>query len=299
MQFNDEACISVVVPVLNGAEVVSAALESLTDQDGVALQIIVVDGGSTDGTLDRIAAFGDLVDAVVSEPDFCQADALNKGFALAEGDYFAWLCADDRLLPGALQTLAEALKKESDAALVTGGCLRRYTYGDEVIRPSPDFDTRLTWMNTIEQPSSLWRAHMHRRAGTLDLSLRYAFDWEFWLRLREQGHFIAIDEIVSEYVFSGTNLTALGGDALAEDMYMVLKRHGPANGRLADAYRFLYRVFDKRGFYDAQSAHPPPRWARAMHHLVLGVMHRIYGRELIDSYNWNFASRQARGLDVF
>ena len=299
MQLTASARISVVVPVLNGADVIVGALSSLVDQAGVELEIIIADGGSTDATLERVAEFSEHVDLVISERDDGQADALNKAFARAGGEYFGWLCADDRLLPGALQALAAALQARPDAVLATGQCRRRYTWGEEVTAPALDFERRLSWMNTIEQPSSLWRADAHRRAGPLDTRLRHAFDWEFWLRLREQGAFVAVDQLASEYVFSGENLTAIGGDRLAQEMYQVIKRHGPRGGSLADAYRFLYHVFDKRGFYDADPASSPPPWARAGHHLVLQVLHRIYGRELIDSYNWNFASRQARGLDVF
>lgn len=299
MQSLSPTRISIIVPVLNGADVITGALQSLVSQTDVDVQIIVVDGGSRDCTLETVAAFADRVDTVISEPDSGQADALNKGFARADGDLFGWLCADDRLRPGALSGLAGLLDARPDAVLATAGCQRRYTWGDEVTFPSADFASRLSFVNTIEQPSTLWRAEAYRHTGSLDTSLRYAFDWDFWLRLRRQGLFTAGEFIASEYVFSGSNLTATGGDALADEMYQVIKRHGPESGSLADAYRFLYRVFDKRGFYDVEQAERLPGWARAVHHLVLAAMHRIYGHEKINSYNWNFASRQARGLDVF
>ncbi|MEN0653312.1 MULTISPECIES: glycosyltransferase family 2 protein [Hyphobacterium] len=299
MRLKQPARISVVVPVLNGARVLGGALRSLTSQAGVDLQIILMDGGSSDGTQEVVREFAHAIDTIVSEPDAGQAAALNKGFARADGEYFAWLCADDRLRPGALEALAGTLASHPDAVLATGNCLRQYTWGEQITAPPADFHTRLQWMNTIDQPASLWRSDAHRRAGDLDTGLKYAFDWEFWLRLRRLGDFVAIDRLVADYVFSGENLTATGGDQLAEEMYRVMKRHGPQRGALADAYRFLYHVFDKRGFYDAEPDRRPPTWARAAHHLVLAAMHRIYGREQIDSYNWNFASRQARGLDVF
>lgn len=291
--------ISIVLPVLNGADVIAGALASLLDQTEVDLQIIVVDGGSSDGTLAVINDHRYALDVVISEPDAGQADALNKGFRLAEGDMVGWLCADDRLCPGALSRLGGILENAPDAVLVTGRCLRRYTWGEEITSPRPDFETRLSWMNTIEQPSTLWRAKAHRRAGELDTSLKYAFDWDFWLRLRAQGRFMSDDVLASQYVFSGENLTATGGDSIAEEMYRVIKRHNSGRLAVADAYRFLYRVFDKRGFYDADAAERLPGLARAAHHMTLAVMHKLYGRDVIDSYNWNFASRQARGLTVF
>lgn len=291
--------ISIVLSVLNGADVVAGALASLLDQTDVELQIIVVDGGSSDGTLSLIKDYRNALDVVISEPDAGQADALNKGFRLAEGDIVGWLCADDRLNPGALKGLGGLLENAPDAVLATGRCLRRYTWGEEITSPRSDFETRISWVNTIEQPSTLWRAEAHRQAGELDTSLKYAFDWDFWLRLRGQGRFVSGDVLASQYVFSGENLTATGGDAMADEMYRVIKRHGAGRLAVADAYRFLYRVFDKRGFYDADAAERLPGLARAAHHLTLTVMYKLYGRDVIDSYNWNFASRQARCLPVF
>lgn len=291
--------ISIVVPVRNGAETIERALESLYAQDLASLELIVVDGASTDATGQILEAHRGHIDVLIQEPDTGQADALNKGFARATGRYFGWLCADDVLRQGALAALSAALEADPDADLVTGGCRRVFEDGRIVeTRPAADFDTRLFWINTIEQPSTLWRAGLHRRAGQLDLGLRYAFDWDWWCRLKTAGgQFIAISDIVSEYHFSKTNLTSSGGDRLAEEMFEVIRRHGPHGGRLAYAYRFLYRQFDKRGFYDPDAPARLTGRQRAVFHLVLRGLHAVFGRELIDSYNWNFASRQARGLD--
>lgn len=287
--------VSIVVPVRNSAATVQRALDSVLAQDGVQVQLIVIDGASEDGTSQILRAASDQIDALLIEPDRGQADALNKGFARATGRYYGWLCADDRLKQGAIANLAGLLDAQPDAVLATGGCERVFDDGrSEFTRPRPDFECRLGYVNGIEQPSTLWRAEAHHGAGQLDEGLHYAFDWDWWCRLQKQGPFLAVDDILSEYVFSGANKTSTGGDAIAEDMYQVIRRYGPHGGRLAEVYRFLYRRFDKAGFYDAGA--DLPEWRRRVFHLVLHTLHARFGRELIDSYNWNFASRQARGL---
>lgn len=290
--------VSIIVPCFNAAATLERTLVSLRDQAYPDLEVIVMDGASTDGTQAIIEAHADVVSAYVSETDAGQADALNKGFDRASGELFGWLCADDVLLPGALSMLAGALVEAPEYGLVTAGCRRKFDFGDVETHPRPDFQDALRRLNTIEQPSTLWRAEAHRQAGRLRTDLKYAFDWEWWLRLSRTGcRFTAIDAVVSEYLFSGENLTSTGGDALARDMYEVLKAHGTHGGRVADLYWFLYSVFDKRGFYDTPNAADKPGYQRAGFHLLLRGLQVIFGRETVDSYNWNFASRQARGLD--
>ncbi|MEL7488299.1 MAG: glycosyltransferase family 2 protein [Pseudomonadota bacterium] len=290
--------ISIVVPSFRAAGTIARTLDSLFSQDYPNLQVIVMDGESNDGTVDVIKTYDDRIDFWVSEKDKCQADALNKGFARADGDYFGWLCADDTLLPGALSTMADFLTAHPDCDFVTGGCKRVFNDDAEVVtEPAPDFLDQLDYKNTIEQPSSLWRASAHRRAGELDLTYKYAFDWEYWCRLKRTGAtFERIVDPMSVYFFSDDNLTSSGGTKIADEMYRVVKQYGPYNGRLADVYRFLYRTFDLRGFYDPEIKAEMPEWKQRMFHTVLNTFYYLYDRDTINAYNWNFASRQERGL---
>lgn len=290
--------ISLVLPTFNAASTVARAVESVRAQRGVDTEIIVIDGASTDGTREWLEAHKGWFSTLVSEPDAGQANAINKGFCIASGDYRTWLCADDALEVGALAKLAGALEAAPEAILATGGCRRMFSDGRTVLTtPTAEFSDMLSFINTIEQPSTLWRASAHLAVGELDESLTYAFDWEFWCRLSKLGPMISTSEPLSRYYFSATNKTSKGGDAIAAEMFEVMRRHGPHGGRLAYAYRFLYEAFDKAGFYDAEYQDLIPTWRRAAFHLTLYAMHFVFGRKYIDSYNWNFASRQARGLD--
>lgn len=289
--------ISIVVPVRNGAELIGRALNSLSAQAFPDLEVIVMDAASSDGTAE-IARAHPVVSQAVSEPDRGQADALNKGFARANGDILGWLCADDALAPGALRTVAELFETRPDIDVVTGGCRRIFADGSETVTaPVSDFDTRLFHMNTIEQPSTFWRRGAAEAAGALDLTLKYAFDWDYWCRMKRAGaRFHGIGTVLSDYHFTGDNLTSTGGRAIMKDMFQVIRRHGPQGGRIAYLYWCLYHVFDLRGFYDTPGARDKPAWQRRVFHLTLRALHPVFGRELVNSYNWNFASRQERGM---
>jgi len=290
--------ITMVVPSLNAADTIARTLDSLIAQDYPNMQIFVRDGLSTDGTTDVIQSYADSIDDWVSEKDKCQADALNKGFAAGDGDLFGWLCADDVLAPGALHKMVVYLQENPHYDLVTGGCTRNFNDDYEVItEPPDDFFERLDFTNTIEQPSSLWRAEAHHRAGLLDLTYKYAFDWEFWCRLKRTGSkFGRISDPLSIYFFSNDNLTSSGGTKIADEMYRVIKEYGPYNGRISDIYRFLYRSFDLRGYYDDDAELSIPEWKRRIFHGVLQLLYQRYDKDVINAYNWNFASRQERGL---
>ena len=290
--------ISLVVPCFRAAGTIARSLDSILAQNYPNLQLIVIDGGSRDGTVDIIKAYEAHIDFWVSEKDKGQVDALNKGFAKADGELFGWLCADDEFLPGALRRLAEEFVAHPEADLVTGGCRRNFNGAYTVdTTPDPSFLSDLDFKNTIEQPSTLWRQHSHHAAGPLDCSYKFAFDWEYWCRLKRTGAvFRAIPEPLSLYHFSSENLTSTGGRKIAEEMYRIIKEYGPYRGRIADVYRMLYRIFDLRGYYDKETAETMPKWKRAMFFFALRMLYRRYDPHVINSYNWNFVSRQERGL---
>lgn len=290
--------VSIVVPAFRAAATLARTLDSLAAQDYPNLQIIVMDGGSQDGTVEILQRYADRLHHWESQPDKGQVDALNKGFRLADGEIFGWLCADDTLLPGAISRLVSVLAADPRIDVVTGGCKRDFNGTHEVItQPPEDFYDRLGQNNTIEQPSTLWRAALHRRIGELDGSFRYAFDWEFWCRMKAAGaRFMRITDPISVYYFSDSNLTSTGGSKIADEMYRIVKTHGPYGGRIADVYRFLYRTFDLKGYYDPEFQDTIPAWRRRLFHLTLRYLYARFDEAAINGYNWNFASRQERGL---
>jgi len=288
--------ITLVVPSFNAVSTVERTLRSIAGQAYPDLQLVCVDGASSDGTVTVLERHRQELAHLLVEPDRGPAEALNKGFRLADGEIFGWLNADDELAPGALLAVARTFRDRPDVDVVTGGCYRFYADGSQVETAVPDrFVRSMALRNDLEQPSTFWRASVHRSAGELDETMKYAFDWEWWNRLRVRGaRFLRVENVLSHYHFSEDNLTSRGGQKVVEEMYRITRRYGPWRGRVADVYRFLYRTFDLRGYFDDPNALSPLR--RLVFRATLSAVRIAFGREVRDGYNWNWASKQARGL---
>ena len=290
--------LSVVTASFNAVGTVGRTLESIRGQGWPNLQMICIDGGSTDGTVQAIRGYGEFVDYLVSEPDRGVADALNKGFRVADGDVLCWLNADDEFAPGAVAHVMELFERHPEVDVVTGGCRRVYADGSEAVTQVPaGFERRMALKNEIEQPSTFWRAAVHRRAGELDESYRLAFDWEWWNRLSRAGaRWLTTPQVLSVYYFTESNLTSKAGERVIDEMYRVTKTYGAPH--VADMYRFLFQSFDLRGFYDVPFPQLPPDRQQTLGE-TLNFLYGVFGEDVVNSYNWNWASKQIRGVAWF
>lgn len=182
--------VTVVIPSLDQARFLSTAIDSVLGQHHRPLELLVMDGGSRDGTLDVLRGYGDAV-RWVSAPDAGQAAAVNAGWRRARGDVIAWLNADDAYLPGAVSAAVAALQADRHLDVVYGAG----HYWDEQGRflrayPVEPFDyARLVGRAVcyIPQPATFLRRRVFEADGALDESLHYALDLEYWLRLGAAG----------------------------------------------------------------------------------------------------------------
>jgi len=182
--------VSVVIPSLDQARFLPAAIDSVLAQDHRPLDLVVMDGGSRDGTIDILRGYGDAV-RWVSAPDAGQAAAINAGWRASGGDVIAWLNADDAYLADAVSAAVAALEADPDLDLVYGDG----HYCDEKGRflrayPTEPFDyARLVGRAVcyIPQPATFLRRRVLEAEGPLDESLHYALDLEYWLRLGAGG----------------------------------------------------------------------------------------------------------------
>jgi glycosyltransferase involved in cell wall biosynthesis len=284
-----------VVPNFNSAGTLRRTMESLKAQVYPNLEVIVQDGGSQDDSLRILEDYKALITHLDSGPDGGQTNAINRGFQRSRGDIEAWLCSDDEFRPGILYYVALHFLLHPEVDFIAGGCLRVFADGSQAqVRPTAEQLPRLGYHNFIDQPSTFWRHSLRERAGPLDESLNYAFDWEFWNRLVRHGaRPLFLPELLSVYYFSDANKTSAAGSKQVPDLTAVVKKYGPLEGRLARIYLFLYRNFDLAGCYDTPPSAPPSIMRRF--HIVLARLARHYGEELIHAYNWSYASRQERG----
>lgn len=186
--------ISVVVPSFNQASFLAATLDSILQQNVPAdLEVLVFDGGSTDGSVDILRRYGDRI-AWVSEADDGQTDAINRGLRRASGDLLAYLNSDDVYLPGALAAVLERFRAQPELQLGYGRAWHLRADGAFL----EDYPTeRWDWSRLLEtcficQPATFWRRSVLDRHGLFDARLRYAMDYEFWLRVgaREPLHYL-------------------------------------------------------------------------------------------------------------
>jgi len=130
----------------------------------------------------------------------------------------------------------------------------------------------------------------------MDESYALAFDWEWWNRMYRAGaRFMVVRDVLSTYYFSEENLTSKAGMKVVNEMYRITKKYGPYYGFSAYVYKLLFFVFDLNGYYDCPfdqlSAH-----RQRVFKLALYTLYAIFGKEVINSYNWNWASKQVRGI---
>lgn len=189
----DAPCFTVVIAAYNYGRYLRAALDSVLGQSCRDFELIVVDGGSVDGSVEILREYAPRLAWWVSEPDRGQSDAFNKGFARGRGRYFVWLNADDILLPGALAAAREALadgrhawasgdfvRVADDLALLA--CFRGPTTQPLWLR-RPDAPI------TVCGPSSFFSAELFQAVGGFSTELRYAMDIDLWLKFMARGHY--------------------------------------------------------------------------------------------------------------
>lgn len=286
---------SIVIPNLNSGATLERALRSILDQDYPALELIVADGGSTDQSREILDRYANRITVLIREKDNGQADAINRGLRRATGDIHGWLCADDELLPGSLEHVAQLFDRNPSMGVIAGATERVYPDLKRAISAiRADAWQAITVRNTLEQPSLFWRSEWGRRAGELDTTYDLAFDWEYWCRLKRAGADLLItDRVLSRYYFSLDNKTSVGGGRHVEEGYRIIREYGPRRGLMARLYRAIYRWFDLHGCMDD----PPSASATRMlaFRAVWTASHRVFG-PVVREYNWHFASLQERGM---
>ncbi len=288
---------TIVVPNLNGAATLERALRSIVDQEYPHKQIIVADGGSTDGSDEILQRYRPHLDLILSGPDGGQAQGLNAAFRHATGDVFGWLCSDDELCPGALAQADELFGEYPDAGVVAGSSERIYPDGSRQLwRVRKDAWDAVGMLNPFDQPSVFWRAEWHLKAGELDTAYSLAFDWEFWCRLKRSGAKLRITpDVLSRYHLRPTSKTSTGGRAHVEEGARIVRIYGPAFGLAAWGYRFLFEHFDMHGCMDSEPSAGRGRMAAYVAARI--ALRLLLGVRTLRSYNWHFAALQERGID--
>ncbi|WKZ51101.1 MAG: glycosyltransferase family 2 protein [Anaerolineales bacterium] len=178
--------VSIVTPSFNQARFLEAAIQSALSQDYPRIEYIIVDGGSTDGSADIIKKYSDKLAWWVSEKDRGQTDAINKGFARASGQIFAWINSDDTYEPRAVGQAVLFLKDHPEVGMVYADCNYINEEG-RVIGKFPAAQTDLPRLRRgyvhIPQQTMFFRAELWKQVGPLDPSFYFAMDYDLWTRI--------------------------------------------------------------------------------------------------------------------
>ena len=174
----DLPLVSIVTPSFNQAQFLEQTIQSVLGQDYPRLEYIIVDGASTDGSVDIIHRYADRLAWWVSEKDAGQAEAINKGFHRARGEIVAWLNSDDYYLPGAISVAVEAFHQNPEVGLVSGNVLAVDDTGRRlnVIRYDDWGLPDLMCFKIIGQPSVFMRRSVLEQAGFLDTTYHLLLD---------------------------------------------------------------------------------------------------------------------------
>ena len=247
--------ISVVTPSFNQGGFLELTMQSVLNQGYPDLEYIVIDGGSSDNSVEIMRKYQSSLAYWVSEKDRGETEAINKGLKRVTGDIWCYLCSDDTLAAGTLARVVEAFHR-TNADVVYGNCNFITSAGlvSRVKRPGPFDHTRLLKGNYLYQPSVFLRRSVLDKYGFFDESLHYAMDYEYWLRASQSMRFAYVDEVLSNYRLHLNSKSMSAVTRMMNEARSVQKRYG-AGGRADWTYfmfilwgRHYYRL--KRSLFD-------------------------------------------------
>ena len=228
---NEKPLVTIVTPSYNQGGFIEETIKSVLAQDYPNIEYIIMDGGSTDETVDVIRKYEDRVAYWESVKDKGQTDAINKGFARANGEILAWINSDDVLYPRAVSEAAAYLTVHPDVGLVYGNCDFIDAEGAKI----GSFNAKQTDLRKLEQgyvhipqQASFWRADLWKQVGPLDDSIYFAMDYDLWVRLARVSKlvYLADSEPMAAFRLHASAKSIAEDDRCWPDMIKIHLRDG-------------------------------------------------------------------------
>jgi glycosyltransferase involved in cell wall biosynthesis len=221
--------VSIVTPSFNQAQFLEQTILSVLGQDYPHIEYLIVDGGSTDGSLEIIQRYVPRLAWWVSEADQGQTDAINKGFNHAQGDILAWLNSDDTYQPGAIGQAVDYLQSHREAGMVYGDANLIDANGDIIGKfPARQTDYRRLRRGYahIPQQASFFRASLWKQVGPLDPTFYFAMDYDLWVRLARISELHYRPDLWANFRLHGSGKSVLADNRCWPEMLRVHYRDG-------------------------------------------------------------------------
>jgi len=226
--------ISIITPSYNQGQYIEETILSVLNQNYPNLEYIIIDGASTDSSVEIIKKYESKLTYWVSEKDNGQSHAINKGFKLATGDIVCWLNSDDLLLPETLNTVAEAFSL-SQSMWLTAGCIEIDENSKETGRYKPELpNNTFEWLNllirgysySLIQPSTFWYRTAFDKTGLLEEKFHYSFDHEFFFRIQKHfGQPCLLDKPLSAFRLHSESKTSTSSPVFKKENKRIALKH--------------------------------------------------------------------------
>lgn len=233
--------VSIITPSYNQGRFISDTIESVLGQDYECIEYIVVDGGSTDNTLDILKRYENRL-KYISEKDSGQSDAINKGFRMAKGEIVAWLNSDDVYEPGCISKIISEFQKNSELGLLYGDgyIIDEHNKKLKVFEYTQKFDLwkLVNFWDYIMQPATFFRSSYLKKVDYLDVNLHYCMDWDLWIRLASVSEVKYMNELLACSREYGETKTSTGGTKRLKEIKSLLQKYsGKKNPLGIESYK--------------------------------------------------------------
>lgn len=244
--------ITIVTPSFNQAKYLPETIESILNQGYPNLEYIIIDGGSTDGSVDIIKKYESHLAYWISEKDSGQSEAINKGFKKATGELFAWVNSDDVLFPGCLRRIAECYQENGRPDIIYANVAYIDSLGSIIRFVRVPHQSRFLFFQGVwhvPAPTTFFRASLFRNIGELNRNYHISMDLDMWMRMMKAGaRVVQISEYLGAYRCHGETKTAQqvrkDGRGLGKEAKQIYKAYIPKlTWRKARFWRIVYKAY--------------------------------------------------------